>query len=186
MKRFLDSLCILLVMFLEHNETWCAIGTLTKLTKLDIDSRRGDDASPMSSYRCMLGPTWILISALQHKSKYKSKFNFELFWEKNQIFGFPCCSTRENLSIYAPITNVGLILTKPGVISFLGVQTLGVRTKFNFELFWKKKNQIFEFPCCSAREDFSIDVSIANVGLILTKIRWFSFLWVRTDIQTRS
>ena len=38
-------------------------------------------------------PTWKLISALQHKSKYESKFNLELFWKKNQIFGFPCCST---------------------------------------------------------------------------------------------
>ena len=76
--------------------------------KLDVDTQRDDDASPMSSYRCMLRPTWMLISALQHKSKY----NFKLFWEKNQIFGFPCCSTREDLSIDVSITNVGLILTK--------------------------------------------------------------------------
>ena len=33
-----------------------------------------------------------------------------------------------------------------------------------------KKIQIFEFPCCSTREDLSIDVSITNVGLILTKL----------------
>ena len=32
------------------------------------------------------------------------------------------------------------------------------------------ENQIFGFPCCSTREDLSIDVSIANVGLILTKL----------------
>ena len=40
--------------------------------------------------------------------------NFKLFWKKkkNQIFGFPCCSTREDLSIVVSITNVGLILTK--------------------------------------------------------------------------
>ena len=30
---------------------------------------------------------------------------------------------------------------------------------------------IFGFPCCSTREDLSIDVSITNVGLILTKLR---------------
>ena len=35
----------------------------------------------------------------------------------------------------------------------------------------KKKNQISMFPCCSTREDLSIDVSITNVGLILTKLR---------------
>ena len=31
-------------------------------------------------------------------------------------------------------------------------------------------NQIVMFPCCSTREDLSIDVSITNVGLILTKL----------------
>ena len=39
----------------------------------------------------------------------------------------------------------------------------------------KKKNQIFMLPCCSTREDLSIDVSITNVGLILTKLGWFIF-----------
>ena len=34
--------------------------------------------------------------------------------KKNQIFGFPCCRTREDLSIDVFITNVGLILKKPG------------------------------------------------------------------------
>ena len=38
--------------------------------------------------------------------------NFELFWKKNQIFGFPWCSTPENLSIDVSITNVRLILMK--------------------------------------------------------------------------
>ena len=36
-----------------------------------------------------------------------------------------------------------------------------------------KRNSIFGFPCYSTREDLSIDVSITNVGLILTKLRWF-------------
>ena len=59
---------------------------IQRLLKLDVDPRRDDDASPMSTYRCMLRPTW-MISALWHKSKfnfelkksqtkYKSKFNF--------------------------------------------------------------------------------------------------------------
>ena len=47
-----------------------------------------------------------------------------------------------------------------------------IQVEFNFELFWKI-NQIFWFPCCSTREDLSVDVSITNVGLILTKLRWF-------------
>ena len=31
----------------------------------------------------------------------------------------------------------------------------------------------FFFQCCSTREDLSIDVSITNVGLMLTKLRWY-------------
>ena len=94
------------------------------IVKLDVDPQRDDDASPMSTYRCMLRPTW-MISALQHKSKYKSNSISNFFEKKNQIFGFPWCSTREDLSIDVSITNVGLILTKLGwfLSSFLGVQT---------------------------------------------------------------
>ena len=49
-----------------------------------------------------------------------------------------------------------------------------------------KQNQIFGFPWCSTREDFSIDVPIANVGLISTKPEWFFFFWGGggTDGQT--
>ena len=71
-----------------------------------------------------------MISSLWHKSKYKSKFNFELKKKTSQ--------------------------TK-------------YKTKFQFEFLFK--NQIFMVPCCSTREDLSIDVSITNVGLILTKLR---------------
>ena len=56
----------------------------------------------------------MLISALWHKSKYKSNLILNFFEEKNQIFGFSWCSIREDLSIDVSITNVGLILTKPG------------------------------------------------------------------------
>ena len=82
-----------------------------------------------------------MISALQHKSKYKSNSISNFFEKKkNQIFWFPCCSTREDLSVDVSITHVGLILTKPGRFFFLGVRKLGVRTEFNcvnFELFEK-------------------------------------------------
>ena len=53
-----------------------------------------------------------MISALQHKSKYKSNSISNFLKKKNQNFGFPWCSTREDLSIDVSITNVGLILTK--------------------------------------------------------------------------
>ena len=82
---------------------------------------------------------------------------------------FPWCSTREDLSIDVSITNVGLILTK-----LRWFQLFVKSQNSNFELFWKI-NQIFGFPWCSTREDLSIDVSITNVGLILTKIGWFLF-----------
>ena len=39
-----------------------------------------------------------------------------------------------------------------------------------------KNVHIFGFPWCSTREDFSIDVLITNVGLILTKLRWFQLV----------
>ena len=97
---------------------------------------------------------------------------------------FPCCSTREDLSIEVSITIIGLILTK-----LWWFQLFSTSQNSNFELF-EKINQIFGFPCCSTREDLSIDVSITNVGLILTKLWWFLFLGYgqmdrQTDRQTR-
>ena len=104
---------------------------------------------------------WFQIFATSQNS------NFELFWKKNQINRFPWCSTREDHSIDVSITNVGLILTK-----LRWFQLFVTSQNSNFELFWKK-NQINRFPWCSNREDLSIDVAITNVGLILTKLRWF-------------
>ena len=106
--------------------------------KLDVDPQRDDDASPMSTYRCMLRPTW-MISALQHKSKYKSN-SISNFFEKNkQIFWFSCCSTREDLSVDVSITYVGLILTKPGRFFSRHTETRGTdRIQFRqFRIFWK-------------------------------------------------
>ena len=51
--------------------------------QLDVDPQRDDDASPMSTCRCMLRPTWI-ISALKHKSKYKSNSISNLFEKKKK------------------------------------------------------------------------------------------------------
>ena len=55
------------------------------------------------------------------------------------------------------------------------ISALQHKSKFEFRTFLKNKNQIFGFPWCSTREDLSIDVSITNVGLILTKLWWFLF-----------
>ena len=149
----------------------------TKIGWTRCRPQRDDDASPMSTYRCMLRPTW-MISALQHKSKYKSNSISNFFEKKkNQIFWFPCCSTREDLSVDVSITYVGLILTKLGRF-FLGIRKLRVRTEFNFVKF--EIVHISGFPCCSTRKHHSIDVSITNVGLILTKLRWFQ-LFVKSQ-----
>ena len=101
-------------------------------------------------------------------SQNTTQIQFRTFFKKkNQIFGFPWCSTREDLSIDVSINNVGLILTK------LRWFQLFVKSQIsNFKLFLKKI-QIFRLPWYSTREDLSIDVSITNVGLILTKLRWF-------------
>ena len=55
--------------------------------ELDVDPQRDDDASPMPTYRCMLRPTW-MISALQHKSKYKSNSIYNFMKKKIQFLGF--------------------------------------------------------------------------------------------------
>ena len=134
----------------------------------------------MSTYRCMLRPTR-MISALQHKSKYKSNSISNFLEKKNQIFWFPCCSTREDLSVDVSITYVGLILTKPGRFFFSahGNSGYGQNSISSISNFLKKFH-ISGFPWCSTREDLSIDVSITNVGLILTKIRWFQ-LFVKSQ-----
>ena len=121
--------------------------------------------------RCRpIGACWDLLEWFQlfSTSQNTSRIQFQTFLKKkNLIFWFPCCSTREDLSVDVSLTHVGLILTK-----LRWFQLFVKSQNSNFELFWKK-NQIFGFPWCSIREDLSIDVSITNVGLILTMLRWF-------------
>ena len=101
--------------------------------------------------------------------------NFELL-KKFHIFGFPWCSTREDLSIDVSITNVGLILTK---LKWFQLFETSSKVKIRISNFFEI-NQIFGFPWCSTHEDLSIDVSITNVGLTLTKLWWFQ-LFVRSQ-----
>ena len=92
----------------------------------------------------------------------------------------PCCSTCEGLSIDVWITHVGADIDEAKVIS-----ALRQKSKFEFRTFLKKIIQIFGFPCCSTRQDLSIDISITNVGLISTKLWWFLFSgYGQTDKQT--
>ena len=116
-----------------------------------------------------------MISALQHKSKYKPNSISNFFEKKNHIFLFPCCSTREDLSVDVSITYVGPILTKLVRAIFFSrhTETRGSygQNSISSILNFLKNFHISGFPWCSTREDHSIDVSITDVGLILTKLR---------------
>ena len=102
--------------------------------------------------------------------KIPVRIQFQTFLNKIQIFRFPCCSTHEDLSIDLSIPNVGLIAIDKVKVFF---QLFGTSqsTSQNSISNLKKKNQILGFPSCSSHEDLSTDVSITNVGLILTKPR---------------
>ena len=113
-----------------------------------------------------------MISALQHKSKYKSNSILNFFEEKKSNFLVPMLSTRKDLSVDVSITYVGLISTKPGRFFFsaFGDSGYGQNSISSISNFLKIFH-ISGFPWCSTREDLSIDVSITNVGLMLTKLR---------------
>ena len=117
--------------------------------------------------RCRhIGSLWDLLKRFQLFGTSQNS----IFSEKNnQIFGFPWCSTRKDLSLDVSITNVGLILTKLRWFQLL------VKSQNSISNFSEKKNHIFGFPCCSTREDLTTDVSITNVGLISTKAGRFLF-----------
>ena len=135
--------------------------------------------------RCRhIGACWDQLEWFQlfSTSQKTSRIQFRTFLKKkNQIFWFPCCSTREDLSVDISITYVGLILTKPGRFFFsaYGNSMYGQNSISSISNFLKNFH-ISGFPCCSTREDHSIDVSITNVGLILTKLRWFQ-LFVKSQ-----
>ena len=121
--------------------------------------------------RCRhIGETYLNVD---FTSSAQVKFNFELFGKKNQIFGSHVV-VLEDLSVDVSITNVGLILTKPGrfLFSAYGNSGYGQNSISSISNFLKKIH-IYGFPWWSTREDHSIDVSITNVGLILTKLRGF-------------
>ena len=148
-----------------------------------MSTLKGTTMHPRCRHR---GACWDLLEWFQlfSTSQNTSQIKFRTFLKKK--FGFPCCSTREDLSIDVSITYVGLILTKPGpfLFSAYGNSRYGQNSISSIPNFLKKKIIItfFRFPWCSTREDLSIDVSITNVGLILTKLRWFQ-LFVKIKIR---
>ena len=57
-----------------------------------------------------------MISALQHESKYKSKFNFDLFFKRksNLLVSIAVVLMKTFPLMYQLLATVGLILTKLG------------------------------------------------------------------------
>ena len=114
--------------------------------------------------------------------KIQIEFNFELFWKKNQIFWFPCCSSY----LWRPfrwrinyLSRTGIDKARAIIFSAYGNSGYGHNSISSISNFLKYFH-ISGFPWCSTREDHSIDVSITNVGLILTKLRWFQ-LFVKSQ-----
>ena len=135
--------------------------------------------------RCRhIGACWDLLEwfKLFSTSQNTSRIQFQTFLKKKiKFFLFPCCSTREDLSVDVSITYEGLILTKPGRLFFRHTETRGTdRIQFRqFRTFWKNFT-FLGFHGVVLVKDHSIDVSITNVGLILTKLRWFQ-LFVKSQ-----
>ena len=130
-----------------------------------------------------IGACWDLLECwfqLFSTSQNKNQIQFWTFLKKKiKFFWFPCCSTYSWRPFHWRINYLCKTdIDEARTISFLDIRKLRVRTKFNlvnFELFWKQF-PIFGFPWCRTCEDLSIYVSITNVGLILTKVRWFQLL----------
>ena len=131
--------------------------------------------------RCRhIGACWNILEWFQLFSTCQntSRIQFRTFLKKNQIVWFPFCSTREDLSVDVSITYVWLILTKPGRFRFSAYGNSWYRQNSISSISnFLKKFHIFGFPWCTTGEDHSIDVSITNVGLILTKLRWFQLFF---------
>ena len=141
-----------------------------------------------------IGACWDLLECwfkILSTSQNTSQIQFQTFLKKKKIW-FPRCSSY----LWRPFRCCISYLCRTDIdkargISFLGILKLGVRTEFNFvnfELFGKFT--FFRIPWCSTREDQFIDASITNVGLILTKLRWYfsssSKVKIRTFFEKKS
>ena len=91
---------------------------------LDVDPQRDDEASPMLTYRWDLLECWFQLFST-------SQIQFRTFMKKNQIFGSHVV-VLEDLSVDVSITNVGLVLTKPGRFLFSGYGQNSISSISNF------------------------------------------------------
>ena len=120
--------------------------------------------------RCRhIGETYLNVD---FSSSAQVKFNFKLFWKKK--IGSHVVVLVKTFPLTYQLLMQDWYWKSQGDFFSQHTETRGTdRNQFRwFQTFWKK-NHIFEFPWWSTREDHSIDVSITNVGLILTKPWWF-------------
>ena len=134
--------------------------------------------------RCRhIGACWDQLEWFQHfrTSQNTSRIQFRTFLKKKiKFFGSHVVVLVKTFPLTYQLLMYDWYWRSQGDF-FLGIRKLGVRTEFNFVNFELFENfHISGFPWCSTREDHSIDVSITNVGLILTKLRWFQ-LFVKSQ-----
>ena len=145
------------------------------IKELDIDPRRDDDASPMSSHRCMLRTSYLNVD---FSSSAQVKFNFKLFFLIKFLGFHAVASICENLSNHLPITTVGLILTKLWWFQHFGTSQNSIWT------FFEKKIKFWGFYAVAQVKTFPLMYQLGtNVGVILKKLGWF-FFSRGTDRQT--
>ena len=137
--------------------------------------------------RCRhIGETYLNVD---FSSSAQVKNNFDLFLKKKKSnFWFPCCSTREDLSVDVSITNEGLTLTKLWwfLFSAYGNSGYGQNSISLISNFLKKKFTFLGFHGVVLVKTFPLMLSITNVGLTLTKLGWFLFSgYGQMDRQTR-
>ena len=130
---------------------------------LDVDLRRDDDASPLSSYRWLLRPTWMFMDRMIVRTNQCAQYNLKIVyktWQKKHSVKHVIFLIKSNFLLFM-IEN--LWRTFHSCIIYYcrtdidededkEISALQHKSKFNFKLFWKEI-QIFVFPCCSTRED---------------------------------
>ena len=120
---------------------------------------------------CMISPINVYLQYkinIVHKTRQQQHFGKQL---KKIVHVLKYSGTRKDLSIDVSITTVGLILTKLGRFNPLSISQISILT------FYKKKIKFLTFHAvASTLDDFSNDVSITTVGLILMKLGWFQHL----------
>ena len=114
-----------------------------------------------------------MISACQHESKCKWKFNFKFFLYSNCLSFHIIVLVKTFPLMHHQLPMYGWYWRRKGDFS----SSAPVKIQFRFFFI-----QIFRFSCCLLVKTFPLIYQLAtNVGLISTNLEWFLFIGVRTD-----